>query len=93
VGRACGNGLDCAVSGSCRGVAGNGPGARAWTSDDTLGAWRRRGFIENSRRHGCIWFYAGRSDGADIDATDDRRFADDEETSQEHAGEVFLDLV
>ena len=32
--------LDGVGSGCCRGVAGSGAGARAWTSDDSLGAWR-----------------------------------------------------
>ena len=93
MGRACSNGLDRAGCSSCCGIAGNSSGARTWTSDDALGAWRGRGFVANSRRHCCIWFYAGCSDGADLGVTDDRRFTDDEETGPEHAGEVFLDPV
>ena len=89
MGRACRNGLDRAGGGGGGRVAGNSAGACTWTSDNPLGAGRCRGFVENSRRHGCVWFHAGRSDGADLSVVDDRCVTDDEETRGEYGREVF----
>ena len=89
MGRAGGDYLGRAVCSFYRDFASSGTGACTWTSDDSLGAWRRRGFVENSRWYGGLRLHAGGSDGSDIGIVGGCRVSDDEETQRHHGGQVF----
>src|SRR5215218_1611784 len=73
----------------CRSLASSGSSTRAWTSYSSVGARRCRSFVQNSRRHGGLWIYAGGSDGNCVHVVDDRRITAHSETRRKHVGEVF----